>query len=185
MHLKCTYNFTSFTLLIHMQPEFASSLVADICRSLRFNAVIARQERAAAWNAFTNNPVDIVFGDVTAEETCQFLRDVRNTEISPNPHVPFVATAVTSSATCIARARDFGATEFLRFPLAANTLIERIIHIVEHPRMFVKASQYTGPDRRRRRDGEIKEERRGQASTPNVNAATDSTGSAQQRESQA
>lgn len=185
MHLKCTYNFNSFTLLIHMQPEFASSLVADICRSLRFNAVIARQERAAAWSAFTNNQIDIVFGDVTAEETCQFLRDVRNTEISPNPHVPFVATAVTSSATCIARARDFGATEFLRFPLAANTLIERIIHVVEHPRMFVKASQYTGPDRRRRRDGDVKDERRGQPSMAPADVTVDSAGPAQQRESQA
>jgi DNA-binding response OmpR family regulator len=166
MQLKRTFNFSSFTVLIHTQPEFVSSLVADMCRALRFKAVITRRDPAAAWDAFINNPVDIIFGDVASQDGLRLLRDARNTEISPNPHVPFVATAMTGSPARIACARDSGATEFLRFPLAAATLIERIIHIVEHPRVFVKAPQYTGPDRRRRRAEPPSDERRKQAPAP-------------------
>jgi two-component system, chemotaxis family, chemotaxis protein CheY len=164
---KRTYNFASFVVLIRTHPEFASSLVADMCRVMRFKQVITRRDPVGAWEAFTGNPVDIIFGDVAGEEGCKFLNDVRNTEISPNPHIPFIATAMTASPAIIARARDHGATEFLRFPLSASLLIERIAHVVEHPRMFVKAPAYAGPDRRRHRaEAPNGEERRKRAGDP-------------------
>jgi len=150
MHAKRTYEFSSFTVLIYTQSEFTRELVSDMCRAMRFKTVISRSDFAGAWHAFTSTPIDITFGDVAPDEGCRLLKDIRNDEISPNPRIPFIATALASSPACILRARDYGATEFLRFPLSAGTLIDRVIHVVEHPRDFVKASQYAGPDRRRR-----------------------------------
>jgi CheY-like chemotaxis protein len=160
MHLKRTFDFSSFTVLIYTPSEFARSLVGDMCRALRFKSVVAKRDYDSAWLAFTSNPIDIIFGDVAAEEGCRLLKDVRNSDVSPNPHLPFIATALTSSPACITRARDLGATEFLRFPLSAGTLIERVVYVIEHPRVFVKCATYTGPDRRRKRMPYNGEERR-------------------------
>ena len=150
MHLTRTFDFSSFTVLIFAESEFARQLLTDMCRSLRFRAVISKREFNATWDAFKTNPVDIIIGDIASEDGHKFLKSVRNVETSPNALIPFIATAIASSMDCVARARDSGATEFVKLPLSAITLIERIIYVIEHPRVFVKAANYLGPDRRRK-----------------------------------
>jgi len=46
-------------------------------------------------------------------------------------------------------ARDAGVTEFLVKPYSARTLFNRLEHIIDHPRDFIMAPNYIGPDRRR------------------------------------
>jgi two-component system, chemotaxis family, chemotaxis protein CheY len=52
----------------------------------------------------------------------------------------------------VGEARDVGVTEFLSKPVTARGVIERITRVVDHPRSFVRTSQYFGPDRRRRQE---------------------------------
>lgn len=160
MHLTRTFDFSSFTVLIFAESEFARQLLTDMCRSLRFRAVISKREFNATWDAFKTNPVDIIIGDIASEEGQRFLKAVRNMESSPNALVPFIATALASSLDYVARARDAGATEFVKLPLSAVTLIERIIYVIEHPRPFVRTANYFGPDRRRKQRPYQGEERR-------------------------
>src|SRR5215475_11860212 len=112
MHLR-TYDFSSFTVLIHAESEFARQLLTDMCRSLRFKSVISKRDFNAVWEAFKANPVDIIIGDIASDEGHRFLKTVRTSETSPNPLIPFIATAITSSLDSVARARDAGATEFV------------------------------------------------------------------------
>lgn len=150
MNLKRTFDFSSFTVLICTPSEFARELMSDMCLAMRFRSVLSKRDFGAAWDAFTKNSVDIVFGDVVEEDGFRLLKDVRTADTSPNPYTPYIATAIESSPSYILRARDTGATEFLRFPLSAETLIGRVVHVVDHPRTFVKSAGYTGPDRRRK-----------------------------------
>jgi CheY-like chemotaxis protein len=150
MRLTRTFDFSSFTLLLFVESEFARQLLTDMCRSLHFNTVISKRDYTNAWDAFKNNPIDIVFGDITSQNGLQFLKAVRDIEKSPNALVPFIATSIRSSAGCVASARDTGATEFLKLPLSAITLLERIIYVIEHPRVFVRVEGFLGPDRRRK-----------------------------------
>lgn len=150
MRLTRTFDFSSFTLLLFVESEFARQLLTDMCRSLHFQAVISKRDYGNAWEAFKANPVDIVFGDITSERGLQFLKAVRNIEKSPNALVPFIATSIRSSVGCVASARDAGATEFLKLPLSAITLLERIIYVIEQPRVFVRVEGFLGPDRRRK-----------------------------------
>jgi two-component SAPR family response regulator len=105
MRLTRTFDFSSFTLLFFVESEFARQLLTDMCRSLHFNTVISKRDYANAWDAFKNNPVDIVFGDITSQNGLQFLKAVRDIERSPNALVPFIATSIRSSAGCVANAR--------------------------------------------------------------------------------
>jgi two-component system chemotaxis response regulator CheY len=150
MHLTRTFDFSSFTVLIYAESEFARQLLTDMCRALRFQAVISKRDYTASWDSFKSHPVDLVIGDIGSDEGLRFLKAVRNIETSPNALIPFIATSISTSVDCVARARDSGATEFLKLPLSAVTLIERIIYVIEHPRVFVKTAGYLGPDRRRK-----------------------------------
>ena len=166
MRLTRTFNFSSFNLLLLVESEFARQLLSDMCRSLRFRSVISKRDIDSAWEAFKSNPVDIVIGDITTDRGSQFLKSVRDFEKSPNALVPFIATSISSSVGCVARARDCGATEFLKLPLSAITLLERIIYVIDNPRVFVRAPDYLGPDRRRKqREFEGPDRRQGPPST--------------------
>jgi len=54
--------------------------------------------------------------------------------------------------TRVYAARDSGASEIIVKPLSTKSLLERINVVIDHPRPFVRAAHYAGPDRRRRTD---------------------------------
>lgn len=145
-----TFDFSSFSALVFSESDFARNLLSDMCRAFRFKSVVSKADPSAAWDVFKSEPIDIVVGDIATDKGLDLLKSIRNVEISPNSLVPFIAAASTSSASYVRRARDSGATEFLRLPISSTTLIERIIHVVENPRVFVRAKDYLGPDRRRK-----------------------------------
>jgi FixJ family two-component response regulator len=49
----------------------------------------------------------------------------------------------------VIEARDAGATEFLAKPVSVGSLYDRLVWMIENPRVFIKASEFVGPDRRR------------------------------------
>lgn len=69
---------------------------------------------------------------------------------TPNPFVPILMTAGSGHQNRVIRARDAGVSDYLVKPFTARTLALKIENIVEHPRSFVIADNYTGPDRRRK-----------------------------------
>ncbi len=79
-------------------------------------------------------------------------RLLRNSPDSPNQMAPVIM--ITSHATLrrIHEARDAGVNEFLAKPLTARGVLDRLQKIIDHPRPFVRTSDYFGPDRRRKVD---------------------------------
>ncbi len=55
----------------------------------------------------------------------------------------------TGDKEVVEQARDFGVTEFLAKPFFAASIGERFVNLVNHPRQFVLAPGFFGPDRRR------------------------------------
>ena len=144
------FDFSPLSVLVCAELEFARRLITDMCVSLRFSSVVSKRDYAGAWEAFTTLPIDMIIGDIGSDDGMRLLKSVRNIDTSPNLVIPFIAMSASSSKPSVARARDAGATEFLIMPLSATTLIERIIYVIEHPRVFVRAPNYVGPDRRRK-----------------------------------
>ena len=65
-------------------------------------------------------------------------------------YTPFIMLSAYSTRDHVIAARNAGANEFLTKPLSTQTLVQRLIRIIENPQPFVKAPAYFGPDRRRR-----------------------------------
>ncbi len=86
----------------------------------------------------------------------EFVRLLRTDTNSPNPFVPVIMLTAHTEAKRVVEARDAGVTEFLAKPISAHQLYSRIRAIIEHPRPFVRAKSYVGPDRRRRQEPDFK-----------------------------
>jgi two-component system chemotaxis response regulator CheY len=89
----------------------------------------------------------------------QLTKLIRTSENSPCPYIPIIMMTGDTTAATIFLARDHGIDEFLAKPLSPRKLLDRILAIVNNPRVFVNTESFFGPDRRRRLS-DISEDRR-------------------------
>ena len=73
---------------------------------------------------------------------------------SPNPYVPILMLTAHTEASRVAAARDAGVTGFVKKPISARLLFERIASALTDARMFVRSGDFCGPDRRRGQDSD-------------------------------
>ncbi len=78
------------------------------------------------------------------------LRWVRMQKESANRFMPFIMISGAADKEYVEAARDLGVTEFVAKPFSAQSVLDRVIKVIEQPRQFVTCSTYFGPDRRRR-----------------------------------
>ena len=105
-----------------------------------------------------NDAIDIVVLDYLMgdEDGIDFLKRLRHEKDSPTPYVPVIMLTAHSEKARVEAARDAGVTEFCAKPVTAAEMIRKVAAVVDHPRHFVRADAYFGPDRRRRDDPNFK-----------------------------
>jgi len=97
------------------------------------------------------NP-DIIIVDwmMAPVDGMQFVKWLREADDSPSPFTPVIMVTSYSHMESVMQARDAGINEFLAKPISAKSLLKRIQSVIDHPRQYVRADEYFGPDRRRR-----------------------------------
>lgn len=88
--------------------------------------------------------------DIKGTNGVELVRYLRRSPDSPNRGLPIIMLTGRGELSDVQAARDVGITEFVVKPFSAQTLFSRIEQIVDNPRNFVVASEYVGPERRRR-----------------------------------
>jgi two-component system, chemotaxis family, chemotaxis protein CheY len=103
------------------------------------------------WNMYPTDGIALVKAIRRAKEAKRLRRDI-----------PIIMLTGKAERDDVREARDAGITEFLVKPFSAKTLSDRIVKVIDYPRVFVEASVYAGPCRRRRQPNapEGKERRR-------------------------
>jgi len=98
-----------------------------------------------------NSQVDLVILDWKMEpvDGLAFARMLRWDSTSPNPYTPILMLTAHTEASRVAAARDAGVTGFIKKPISARVLFERITNALTDSRMFVRSTDFFGPDRRR------------------------------------
>lgn len=79
-----------------------------------------------------------------------FVKRLRFAPNSPCPFVPIIMLVRSASSVDILTARDSGVDEIVAKPFEADDFCQKIINIIESPRVFVTSEVYRGPCRRRR-----------------------------------
>jgi two-component system, chemotaxis family, chemotaxis protein CheY len=96
-------------------------------------------------------PIDIVFVDyeMPVMNGLEFISAVRALATGER-YVPVIMLTGHSDLKRITAARDRGVNEFLGKPVTAKSILTRLNTVIMHPRPFVSAPNFFGPERRRK-----------------------------------
>jgi CheY-like chemotaxis protein len=113
---------------------------------------ISEAETAAkAFDILRASPVSLVLVDWKMQpiDGLKFTHMLRWRSDSPNPYVPILMLTAHTEASRVAAARDAGVTGFVKKPISARVLFERITNALTDARCYVRTMDFFGPDRRR------------------------------------
>lgn len=133
----------------------SARLLADLMRNIApvqiWHAPTTRKGLEAARQV---NP-QIVFVELAGADVdgIEFTRLLRRSDAACRM-APVIMVTATATAAAILGARDAGVHEFLRKPYNTKELLRRLEAVTLHPRDWVEAVQYVGPDRRRFNSGD-------------------------------
>ncbi len=156
------YTLEFLTVLIVEDSQFVRSLVCSVLNAMGVGRVITSVDGENAillmakptGNDSNAEPVnvDIVISDKVMPKVdgLILLRWLRQHKRSPNRFMPFIMLTAAADMDVVEAARDAGTTEFIAKPFSADSILQRILSVIDHPRMFVYSPAYFGPCRRRR-----------------------------------
>jgi CheY-like chemotaxis protein len=152
------YNLERLNFLVVDDSRHMRSLVRSVLRALGARHIKEATDGADAYARLGSYAADIIICNwqMSPMDGLEFVRLLRTDSDSPNPFVPVIMLTAHTEAKRVVEARDAGVSEFLAKPISADQLYSRIRAIIEHPRPFVRAKSYAGPDRRRRQDPDFK-----------------------------
>lgn len=139
--------------ILIQDADFEMSVVLrNVLSSLGFGAVYHARNGEAGLRILQEKDIDIVITDWDMEPMngIDFINFIRTSPRSPNKTLPIIMLTGKANREHVELARDTGMTEFVVKPFTVQTLCNRIILVVEHPRNFILSHAYNGPDRRRR-----------------------------------
>jgi DNA-binding response OmpR family regulator len=146
-----------------LDPNLANAkLLTDLLRSIWPGFLIssARDADQARTLAERIDP-QLIFVEASGPslDGIQFVRDLRRSHL-PCRQAPVIVITAEAKASVIVAARNAGVHEFLRRPFTMRDLARRLEAVALHPRDWVEAVGYVGPDRRRFNSGEYQGQRK-------------------------
>jgi CheY-like chemotaxis protein len=147
-------SFDRLSVLIVDDNAHMRRILATIMRGFGCTDMREANDGAEALEFMRGRQFDLALVDMNMQpiDGVEFVTMVRRSPDSPSPMLPIIMVTGHTERSKVAAARDAGATEFVAKPVTAIALLQRIQSIVMRPRVFVKARNYVGPDRRRRDD---------------------------------
>lgn len=141
-------------LIVDPHPASAR-LLADLMRSLVNAQIVIAPSARKGLAAAQDQDFQIVFVELSGPDTdgIEFTRRFRR-GTAVCRQAPVVIITAEAKAQAILGARDAGASEFLRKPYTTKDLLRRLAAVTLHPRDWVEAVAYVGPDRRRFNSGD-------------------------------
>ena len=109
------------------------------------------QSAADAFQIMSCRPADLIIVDWMMQpvDGLTFTRMVRWEAKSTNPYVPLLMLTAHTETSRVAAARDAGVHGFVKKPISARVLFDRMASALTDTRMFIKTDSFMGPDRRR------------------------------------
>jgi CheY-like chemotaxis protein len=153
-------------LIVDPQPISAQALGAMLALAGRPEVWTAPTQAKALALAAKIDP-EVIFCELTAAKLdgATFTRALRRSDLASRK-APVVLVGAQADAAATLAARDAGAHEVLRRPFTHKDLNRRLEAVIQHPRGWVEAVDYVGPDRRRFNSAEFEGPLKRQADLP-------------------
>jgi CheY-like chemotaxis protein len=148
------YRFNVLNVLLVDDSKSMRSLIRVILQAWGITNIYEAEDAETAFNRLKEFAIDVILVDIMMKPMngIEFTKQVRNAEDSADPFVPIIVISGYTERERVLAARDAGANEVMTKPITAKALYSRLVEVIEHPRPFVRAPDYFGPDRRRAHD---------------------------------
>ncbi len=155
------YDLSNFTVLVVEDSVYMQTLITSMLKVFSVGDIMVSEGGEEAVDLLTVTQartksryitrVDIVLMDWLMDKGSgeELLRWIRSHEKDAVRFLPVVVVSGYTTDVITAKARDLGANEILVKPVSANGIASRICNVIDHPRPFIQAPEYFGPDRRR------------------------------------
>ena len=144
------YDLSHLSVLIVDQHAHLRHILRGIFREFGFENILEAANVDDAYDRFRENQPDLVLTDwAPGIDGIRLLRRIRQGDTA-NSCVCVMILSANTELRHICTARDAGANQYLARPFSAHTIYRRLVDVIEHPRPYVKAGDFFGPDRRRR-----------------------------------
>ena len=157
-------SFKKVSVLVAEDNPAISSMYRKMLEELEFGKITMTSDGDRAFEAFCELKPDLILSDWEMEPTTgmELLRKVRNSDVSPDPMVPFIFITGYAADSKIEEAARNGMTAFIVKPFTVDKLAEKLEDIINNPSKFIISDEFRGPDRRVNNSDEYSgEERRG------------------------
>jgi DNA-binding response OmpR family regulator len=150
--IEDAFDPSGLTALVLDENHYERGISLDQLRAMGFGRVIGAQNTLEAWDGLRRSNPHIMlmewFGD---SEALEFVRRIRLSEELPNRAISIFMLTTRGSQAHVEAARGAGVDGFLRKPISALALQQRVRTVIANPQPFVVTASYVGPCRRRRR----------------------------------
>ncbi|MDA1325100.1 MAG: response regulator [Proteobacteria bacterium] len=144
-------DYSRLKFLVVDDSRFCRTLIKNALAAYRIGNVLEADDAADAINTLQSVAIDFILVDyeMPGSDGVQFTRHIRWSEGGGiDPTVPIIMISGHTEASVILAAREAGIHEFIGKPVVPTALFKRIRATLEHPRQFIVAETYRGPDRR-------------------------------------
>ena len=145
-------NLSSLRVMVVDPYSQLREIVRDILiRGIGVAEVVEAKDGEEALSHMRDFPPDVVIADSSMKpiNAIEMTKQIRAGEDGLDPHIAVIVISGRAEVGEIVAARYAGADEYLAKPVSAKILELRLHSIFEHPRPFVRANSFFGPDRRR------------------------------------
>jgi CheY-like chemotaxis protein len=106
----------------------------------------------AALRLLAEKPADVIITDLKMPrmDGIAFALKLRADDDPRLAEIPMIMVTGHANASRVIAARNAGLNEFIVKPIRGAVLADRLRRLVEEDRVFIRAQDYIGPDRRRR-----------------------------------
>lgn len=134
--------------------DFRKVMRAMLIDEIGVYAVQEAKDGKQALAMLQKGQFDLVIAETTMEPVggIELTALIREGSGGVDPKTPVIAVSGRPQLSDILAARDAGVDEYVAKPLSAKILQLRIHSIIDHPRPFVRGTDFFGPDRRRHGD---------------------------------
>lgn len=141
----------SMEVLIIDDNQFMRKIIRNLLTNLGVKNVHEAADGEAGLEAIRTFAPDIVLLDWEMPKLSgiELVKLVRSPGAFPIPDVPIIMITAHGERWRIIEAAQVGVNEFLKKPISARALLDRIVAILAKPRPMVRLGDYYGPEPRK------------------------------------
>jgi two-component system chemotaxis response regulator CheY len=139
------------SILIVDDNQYMRKIVRNLLVNIGVRKVYEASDGIAGLDAIRIVTPDIVILDweLPLLNGAEFVRIVRSPGVFPVPDVPIIMLSSHGERWRVVEAVRLGVNEYLRKPVSAQALLDRLTSIIAKPRPVVQLGDYYGPEPRK------------------------------------